>query len=189
MSIWCCYGYLLLFILEEKKTPTSVSHCVLSIFSASSGGIATDLQDKRKKFQNKRKSQVTDSAQLKDFPCKRFKQVSVGCSGHKWIKQLSGTYMCRGRLVIKKKKKIERSETRLVNFFSFCFSGNMYTRRRLSLLSQVRADNWREDGVNLQICFFNYIFFWTFKWSMQPDHGEDSRLQLFPEVNDCYILF
>lgn len=66
-----------------KKTPTSVSHCILSIFSSSSGGIATDLQDKRKKFQNKRKSQVTDSAQLKDFPCKRFKQVSVGCSGHK----------------------------------------------------------------------------------------------------------
>ncbi|XP_028998416.1 tRNA (guanine(26)-N(2))-dimethyltransferase isoform X2 [Betta splendens] len=38
------------------------------------GGISTDLQDKRKKFQNKRKNQTTDSAQLKSFPCKRFKQ-------------------------------------------------------------------------------------------------------------------
>uniref|UniRef100_A0A1A7XHQ6 tRNA (guanine(26)-N(2))-dimethyltransferase n=1 Tax=Iconisemion striatum TaxID=60296 RepID=A0A1A7XHQ6_9TELE len=38
------------------------------------GGIATDLQDKRKKCQNKRKNQVTDSSQLKNFPCKKFKQ-------------------------------------------------------------------------------------------------------------------
>ncbi|XP_072240718.1 tRNA (guanine(26)-N(2))-dimethyltransferase [Leuresthes tenuis] len=36
------------------------------------GGITTDLQDKRKKFQNKRK--ITDSSQLKNFPCKRFRQ-------------------------------------------------------------------------------------------------------------------
>ncbi|XP_047434611.1 tRNA (guanine(26)-N(2))-dimethyltransferase isoform X2 [Mugil cephalus] len=39
-----------------------------------SGGIATNLQDKRKKFQNKRKHQITDSSQLKNFPCKKFKQ-------------------------------------------------------------------------------------------------------------------
>ncbi|XP_040001474.1 tRNA (guanine(26)-N(2))-dimethyltransferase isoform X2 [Xiphias gladius] len=39
-----------------------------------SGSISTDLQDKRKKFQNKRKNQITDSAQLKNFPCKRFRQ-------------------------------------------------------------------------------------------------------------------
>ncbi|XP_017261410.1 tRNA (guanine(26)-N(2))-dimethyltransferase [Kryptolebias marmoratus] len=38
------------------------------------GGIATDLQDKRKKCQNKRKNQISDSAQLKNFPCKKFKQ-------------------------------------------------------------------------------------------------------------------
>ncbi|CAJ1052918.1 tRNA (guanine(26)-N(2))-dimethyltransferase [Xyrichtys novacula] len=38
------------------------------------GGISSDLQDKRKKCQNKRKNQITDSSQLKDFPCKRFKQ-------------------------------------------------------------------------------------------------------------------
>lgn len=38
------------------------------------GGISADLQDKRKKCQNKRKNQITDSSQLKDFPCKRFRQ-------------------------------------------------------------------------------------------------------------------
>ncbi|XP_041838700.1 tRNA (guanine(26)-N(2))-dimethyltransferase isoform X2 [Melanotaenia boesemani] len=38
------------------------------------GGIATDLQDKRKKCQNKRRNQITDSSELKNFPCKRFKQ-------------------------------------------------------------------------------------------------------------------
>lgn len=38
------------------------------------GGISTDLQDKRKKFQNKRKT--TDSSELKNFPCKKFKQGS-----------------------------------------------------------------------------------------------------------------
>ncbi|XP_039901194.1 tRNA (guanine(26)-N(2))-dimethyltransferase isoform X2 [Simochromis diagramma] len=37
------------------------------------GGISADLQDKRKKFQNKRKNQITDSSQLKTFPCKKFK--------------------------------------------------------------------------------------------------------------------
>uniref|UniRef100_A0A7N8WSQ6 tRNA (guanine(26)-N(2))-dimethyltransferase n=1 Tax=Mastacembelus armatus TaxID=205130 RepID=A0A7N8WSQ6_9TELE len=40
------------------------------------GGSSTDLQDKRKKCQNKRKNQITDSSQLKNFPCKRFRQVS-----------------------------------------------------------------------------------------------------------------
>uniref|UniRef100_A0A672YYQ8 tRNA (guanine(26)-N(2))-dimethyltransferase n=1 Tax=Sphaeramia orbicularis TaxID=375764 RepID=A0A672YYQ8_9TELE len=39
------------------------------------GGISTDLQDKRKKFQNKRKTPITDSSQLKNFPCKKFRQV------------------------------------------------------------------------------------------------------------------
>ncbi|KAM9792307.1 tRNA (guanine(26)-N(2))-dimethyltransferase [Neosynchiropus ocellatus] len=39
-----------------------------------SGGISTDLQDKRKKSQNKRKNQSAESTQLKSFPCKRFKQ-------------------------------------------------------------------------------------------------------------------
>ncbi|RVE75956.1 hypothetical protein OJAV_G00003840 [Oryzias javanicus] len=38
------------------------------------GGISTDLQDKRKKYQNKRKSPITDSSQLKNFPCKKFKK-------------------------------------------------------------------------------------------------------------------
>ncbi|XP_068560471.1 tRNA (guanine(26)-N(2))-dimethyltransferase [Cebidichthys violaceus] len=37
------------------------------------GGIATDLQDKSKKCQNKRKNQITDS-ELKNIHCKRFKQ-------------------------------------------------------------------------------------------------------------------
>uniref|UniRef100_A0A665VYM1 tRNA (guanine(26)-N(2))-dimethyltransferase n=1 Tax=Echeneis naucrates TaxID=173247 RepID=A0A665VYM1_ECHNA len=43
---------------------------------SSGGSISMDLQDKRKKCQNKRKNQITDSSQLKNFPCKRFKQVS-----------------------------------------------------------------------------------------------------------------
>lgn len=38
------------------------------------GGIASDLQDKRKKFQNKRKHQISDSSQLKNLPCKKFRQ-------------------------------------------------------------------------------------------------------------------
>lgn len=38
------------------------------------GGISSDLQDKRKKFQNKRKNQITDSSELKNFPCKKFRQ-------------------------------------------------------------------------------------------------------------------
>ncbi|XP_042341042.1 tRNA (guanine(26)-N(2))-dimethyltransferase [Plectropomus leopardus] len=38
------------------------------------GGIAADLQDKRKKCQNKRKNHITDSSELKNFPCKRFRQ-------------------------------------------------------------------------------------------------------------------
>ncbi|KAM7419778.1 hypothetical protein PAMA_016731 [Pampus argenteus] len=40
----------------------------------SGGGISSDLQDRRKKCQNKRKNQITDSSQLKNFPCKKFKQ-------------------------------------------------------------------------------------------------------------------
>ncbi|XP_013877500.1 tRNA (guanine(26)-N(2))-dimethyltransferase isoform X2 [Austrofundulus limnaeus] len=38
------------------------------------GGISSDLQDKRKKCQNKRENKITDSSQLKNFPCKKFKQ-------------------------------------------------------------------------------------------------------------------
>ncbi|KAM8880172.1 tRNA (guanine(26)-N(2))-dimethyltransferase isoform 1-T1 [Spinachia spinachia] len=37
------------------------------------GGISTDLQDKSKKCQNKRKNQITES-ELKNIQCKRFKQ-------------------------------------------------------------------------------------------------------------------
>ncbi|KAI1886658.1 hypothetical protein AGOR_G00198070 [Albula goreensis] len=39
-----------------------------------SGGISSELEDKRKKFQNKRKFQVTDASQLKRFPCKKFRK-------------------------------------------------------------------------------------------------------------------
>lgn len=39
-----------------------------------SGGITPDLQDRSKRSQNKRKNQITDSSQLKQFPCKRFKK-------------------------------------------------------------------------------------------------------------------
>ncbi|XP_060943964.1 tRNA (guanine(26)-N(2))-dimethyltransferase [Limanda limanda] len=37
-------------------------------------GISTSLKDKREKNQNKRKNQITDSSQLKNLPCKRFRQ-------------------------------------------------------------------------------------------------------------------
>ncbi|XP_062845736.1 tRNA (guanine(26)-N(2))-dimethyltransferase isoform X2 [Trichomycterus rosablanca] len=38
------------------------------------GGINAELEDKRKKFQGKRKNQITDSSQLKYFPCKKFRK-------------------------------------------------------------------------------------------------------------------
>lgn len=42
--------------------------------NAGGRGISSDLEDRRKKGQNKRKNQITDSSQLKNFPCKKFKQ-------------------------------------------------------------------------------------------------------------------
>uniref|UniRef100_A0A8B9KM53 tRNA (guanine(26)-N(2))-dimethyltransferase n=1 Tax=Astyanax mexicanus TaxID=7994 RepID=A0A8B9KM53_ASTMX len=39
------------------------------------GGISSELEDKRKQFQGKRKNQITDSSQLKNFPCKKFRKV------------------------------------------------------------------------------------------------------------------
>lgn len=47
-------------------------------FFLCSGGISDNLQDKRKKFQNKRKNPITDSSELKKFPCKKFRKVSSG---------------------------------------------------------------------------------------------------------------
>ncbi|XP_034739802.1 tRNA (guanine(26)-N(2))-dimethyltransferase [Etheostoma cragini] len=38
------------------------------------GGIVTNLQDKRKKCQNKRKNQITDSSEGKNLHCKKFRQ-------------------------------------------------------------------------------------------------------------------
>ncbi|XP_030638692.1 tRNA (guanine(26)-N(2))-dimethyltransferase [Chanos chanos] len=38
------------------------------------GGISSELEDKRKRFQGKRKNQITDSSQLKNFPCKKFRK-------------------------------------------------------------------------------------------------------------------
>ncbi|XP_048103772.1 tRNA (guanine(26)-N(2))-dimethyltransferase isoform X1 [Alosa alosa] len=38
------------------------------------GGISTELEDKRKQFQGKRKNQITDLSQLKNVPCKRFRK-------------------------------------------------------------------------------------------------------------------
>lgn len=72
----------ILFVFPTVSSPVSLppphlsNLAVLSSLS-SSGGISTDLQDKRKKCQNKRKNQITDSSQLKDFPCKKFRQVSL----------------------------------------------------------------------------------------------------------------
>lgn len=39
-----------------------------------SGGISSDLEDRRKQGQNKRKNQITDSSQLKNYPCKKFRK-------------------------------------------------------------------------------------------------------------------
>ncbi|XP_076867189.1 tRNA (guanine(26)-N(2))-dimethyltransferase isoform X2 [Brachyhypopomus gauderio] len=41
---------------------------------AKGGVISTELEDRRKKFQGKRKHQITDSSQLKNFPCKKFRK-------------------------------------------------------------------------------------------------------------------
>ncbi|KAL7834152.1 hypothetical protein AOLI_G00291120 [Acnodon oligacanthus] len=43
------------------------------------GGVSSELEDRRKQFQGKRKTQITDSAQLKNFPCKKFRK---GCCTH-----------------------------------------------------------------------------------------------------------
>ncbi|XP_047676349.1 tRNA (guanine(26)-N(2))-dimethyltransferase isoform X2 [Tachysurus fulvidraco] len=40
----------------------------------SGGGITSELEDKRKLFQGKRKNQITDSSQLKNVPCKKFRK-------------------------------------------------------------------------------------------------------------------
>ncbi|XP_071032295.1 tRNA (guanine(26)-N(2))-dimethyltransferase-like isoform X1 [Oncorhynchus clarkii lewisi] len=42
--------------------------------NAGGGGISSDLEDRRKQGQNKRKNQITDATQLKSFPCKRFRK-------------------------------------------------------------------------------------------------------------------
>jgi hypothetical protein len=58
-----------------------VLRCIQRIFqfgvslSLSGGGISSDLEDRRKQGQNKRKNQITDATQLKSFPCKRFRKV------------------------------------------------------------------------------------------------------------------
>ncbi|KAM4611712.1 tRNA (guanine(26)-N(2))-dimethyltransferase [Polymixia lowei] len=39
-----------------------------------SGGIFTELHARRKQCQNKRKNQITDSSELKNYPCKRFRK-------------------------------------------------------------------------------------------------------------------
>ncbi|XDV51459.1 hypothetical protein PO909_020332 [Leuciscus waleckii] len=38
------------------------------------GGISSELEDKRKHFQGKRKKPITDSSQLKSLPCKKFRK-------------------------------------------------------------------------------------------------------------------
>uniref|UniRef100_A0A8C7Q706 tRNA (guanine(26)-N(2))-dimethyltransferase n=1 Tax=Oncorhynchus mykiss TaxID=8022 RepID=A0A8C7Q706_ONCMY len=50
--------------------------------NAGGGGISSDLEDRRKQGQNKRKNQITDATQLKSFPCKRLlgeKISELGC--------------------------------------------------------------------------------------------------------------
>uniref|UniRef100_A0A9J8A585 tRNA (guanine(26)-N(2))-dimethyltransferase n=1 Tax=Cyprinus carpio carpio TaxID=630221 RepID=A0A9J8A585_CYPCA len=39
------------------------------------GGISSELEDKRKQFQGKRKKPITDSSQLKSLPCKKLRKV------------------------------------------------------------------------------------------------------------------
>lgn len=42
------------------------------------GGISPSLQEKRKRHQNKRTERTDDGTSLKNFPCKRFKEVGRG---------------------------------------------------------------------------------------------------------------
>lgn len=74
--------------MKNEKTP--LVHC--------SGGISDNLQDKRKKFQNKRKNQITESSELKKFPCKKFRKVSSGIQDQvfNYIKKLTSTLMTAG---------------------------------------------------------------------------------------------
>lgn len=70
-------GALFCFIKKSLKLPVNVgkSTLMLFIFPWLSGGISSDLEDKRKQFQGKRKQHITDSSQLKNFPCKKFRKV------------------------------------------------------------------------------------------------------------------
>lgn len=45
------------------------------------GGISPSLQEKRKRHQNKRTERTDDGTSLKNFPCKRFKEVGQGLGG------------------------------------------------------------------------------------------------------------
>ncbi|KAG9337366.1 hypothetical protein JZ751_028786 [Albula glossodonta] len=59
-------------VKRERLSETSPAFRILS--TEPTGGISSELEDRRKKFQNKRKFQVTDATQLKRFPCKKFRK-------------------------------------------------------------------------------------------------------------------
>lgn len=64
------------------------------ILGLSRGGIAPSLQEKRERLQNKR-TQRPDGAGLKQFPCKRFKEVGRGPQSKEGIPKI-----CRGSVGI-----------------------------------------------------------------------------------------
>ncbi|KAF3852859.1 hypothetical protein F7725_006214 [Dissostichus mawsoni] len=74
-------------VKREKLSETSPAFKILSTEPSSEacftvredanphGGLATSLNDKRKRCQNKRKNQITDFGDFKNFHCKKFKLV------------------------------------------------------------------------------------------------------------------
>ena len=50
------------------------------------GGISPSLQEKRKRHQNKRTERTDDGTSLKNFPCKRFKEVGGGLGTRRGVR-------------------------------------------------------------------------------------------------------
>ncbi|CAB1344437.1 unnamed protein product [Coregonus sp. 'balchen'] len=60
-------------VKRDRLSESSPAHQILNT-EPIGGGISSDLEDRRKQGQNKRKNQITDATQLKSFPCKRFRK-------------------------------------------------------------------------------------------------------------------
>lgn len=122
MSIWCCYGYLLLFILEGKKTPLAclIESCPSFLPPVGASPQTCRTRGRSSRTRGRARSQTLLSSRT--FPARdsnRSVSAAVVTNENEWNNSVVLT--CAEAVWLLKKKKNRKVRNQAGKFFFFLF--------------------------------------------------------------------